>query len=147
MKMNFLRGNGMFVYRTRVRLKDTDATGVLYFSEQLRLGLEAFEAFLEERGFSLRKLLESPYLMPIVHAEADYHAPLMVGDAVEITVKVAQVGTSSIRLQYAFYDPDRKAAVGKAEIVHVLVDNQSRKSVPIPTFLREILGAVAESPV
>ena len=34
----------MFIYRTHLRLRDTDATGVMYFSEQFKFALEAFEA-------------------------------------------------------------------------------------------------------
>ena len=128
----------MFVYSTVIHLRDTDATGVLYFSEQLRMALEAFEAFLTERGFSLRKVIESAYLMPIVHASSDYFAPLKVGDRVEITLKVAKVGTSSVTLQYSFYDPDRQLMVGKAEIVHVLVLKETGAATPIPDFLRQV---------
>ncbi len=129
----------MFTYRTKIRLKDTDATGVLYFSEQFKLALEAFEEFLASQGFSLRELLNSSYLMPIVHAEADYSAPLKVGDPLEISLQVAKLGTSSITLQYALFDPDRKIPVGRVEIVHVVVDREKGISVPIPDFLRKLL--------
>ena len=129
----------MFLYRTQVRLKDTDATGVLYFTEQFRMALEAFEEFLKERGFSLKQLLDSSYLMPIVHAEGDYFAPLIVGDELEISLKVAKLGTSSVTLECSFYDPHRKMDVGKVRIVHVVVDKEKRIPLPIPNFLRMIL--------
>ena len=129
----------MFVYRTQVRLKDTDATGVLYFSEQFKMALEAFEEFLKEKGLPLKQLLESTYLMPVVHAEADYLAPLMIGDELEILLKVAKIGTSSVTLSYTFHDPVRKIDVGRVEIVHVVVEREKRTSVAIPDFLRKIL--------
>ena len=129
----------MFIYRTQLRLKDTDATGVLYFSEQFKFALETFEEFLKERGFSWRELMASPFLLPVVHAEADYIAPLMVGDEMEIRLKVAKVGTSSITLHYSIRDRKRHCEVGKVEIVHVVVDKVTRTSVPIPDFLRVIL--------
>lgn len=129
----------MFVYLTQVRLKDTDATGVLYFTEQFRMALETFEQFLKERGFSLKQLLESSYLMPIVHAEADFFAPLTVGDELEISMKVAKLGTSSLTLEFSFRDPQRGFDVGKVQIVHVVIEKEKRASVPIPDFLRTIL--------
>jgi len=139
----------MFTYSTQVRLKDTDATGVLYFSEQFRMALETFEEFLKIQGFSLKKLLESSYLMPVVHAEGDYFAPLMVGDKLEISMKVFKLGTSSITLEFIFHDPDRKVDVGKVQIVHVVVEKEKRTAVPIPDFLRTILkseiGTVLET--
>jgi YbgC/YbaW family acyl-CoA thioester hydrolase len=135
----FIKEFIMFLYRTRVRLKDADATGVLYFSEQFGMALEAFEEFIKERGFSLRQLLGSPYLMPVVHAEGDYLAPVMVDDELEISLKVLKLGISSITLQCTFHDPERKIDVGRVEIVHVVVDREKRTSVPIPDFLRTLL--------
>lgn len=129
----------MFIYRTKIRLRDTDATGVLYFAEQFRLATEAFEEFLKECGFSLKELLNSQYLMPVVHAEGDYMAPLMVGDELEIFLKVVKIGSSSVTLQSVLRDPLRKIDVGRVEIVHVVVDRDQKNSVPIPAFLRRVL--------
>ncbi|MBS0620415.1 MAG: acyl-CoA thioesterase [Verrucomicrobia bacterium] len=129
----------MFTYRTQVRLGDTDATGVLYFPMQFSLALEAYEQFLKERGFSWGQLLASPYLMPVRHAEADYLAPLRCGDRLEVTLHVERLGTSSITLNYLFTDPDRNLLVGKARVVHVVVDRETRLSVPIPPILRSLL--------
>lgn len=129
----------MFIYRTQIRLKDTDATGVLYFSEQYKFALEAFEEFLKDRGYSWRALMESQFLFPVVHCEAEYKAPLMVGDELEVSFLVSKIGTSSITLQCTFRDPVRNIHVGSTKIVHVAVDRVSRQTVPIPDFLRPIL--------
>ncbi len=131
----------MFIYRTQVRLKDTDATGVLYFAEQFKFALEAFESFLQDRGFAWRDLMSSKYFLPVVHAQSDYMAPLMVGDPLEVTFSVGKIGTSSMTLQYTFRDPDRDVEVGRATIIHVAVDKVTRESVPIPDFLRTILAS------
>jgi 1,4-dihydroxy-2-naphthoyl-CoA hydrolase len=132
----------MFTHRMKVRLQDTDATGVLYFSEQFKMALEVFEEFLHAHGYSLKKLMQSPFLMPVVHAEADYFAPLEVGDELEISLVVEQLGTSSITFSYRFFDSSRQLEVGQVKIVHVTMERQSKKAVPIPDFLRTILEAV-----
>jgi 1,4-dihydroxy-2-naphthoyl-CoA hydrolase len=130
----------MFVYHTQIRLKDTDATGVLYFSEQFSFALEALEEFLKSRGVAWSSLMESGYFLPVVHAEADYLAPLRVGDSLEVHLSVAKVGTSSVTLDYTFHDQSRKIEVGRARIVHVATCQKSRCSVPIPEFLREVFA-------
>jgi len=129
----------MFIYQTRVRLKDTDATGVLYFSEQFKFAMEAFEEFLKRRGYSLRELMATPFLIPVVHAEADYFEPLVVGDALEIAMEVAKIGSSSITIKYTFFDPAKRIEVGKVQIVHVVIDKETKRPVPIPSFLRSVL--------
>lgn len=128
-----------FIHRRTVRLQDTDATGVLYFPEQLKMALEAFEDFLSHHQMPLRQLIDSPYLLPVVHAEADYLAPVMVGDELEIHLTVESVGTKSVTLAYRFVDIKRKIDVGTAKIIHVTVDQQTRQSVPIPDILRPFL--------
>lgn len=130
----------MFTYRTQVRLRDTDATGVLYFTEQFRMALETFEEFLKVNGFSLKALLGSQYLMPIVHAEGDYFAPLTVGDELEITMKVGQVGTTSLTLNFTLHDPNRQIDTGKVQIVHVMIDREKKASVPFPDFIFKIFN-------
>lgn len=135
----------MFTYRTQLHLKDTDATGVLFFSNQFSFALEAFEAFLKERGFGWDQLMSSPFLLPVVHAEADFLAPLMVGDSLEISLEISHIGTSSVTLHYTLCNPTRSLTVGTAKIVHVVVSRETRQSLPIPDFLRSIFESELSS--
>ena len=125
-------------YLTRVYLRDTDATGVLFFAEQLRICLEAFESFLEEKGFVLKSLIENgQYLMPIVHTEADYFAPLFAGDALEVALSLGAVGNASFTLNYFLYKGGQK--VGSSTAIHVTVDKEMRTKIPLPKPLISLL--------
>jgi 1,4-dihydroxy-2-naphthoyl-CoA hydrolase len=124
---------------TRIFLRDTDATGVLFFTEQLRLCVEAFESFLAERGFTVgRMLMSSDYLMPIVHAESDYYAPVKVGDLVKIDLVLGRIGTSSFTLNYKVYCNDKET--GKSSTVHVSVDKKAGTTIPLPQQLLDLLS-------
>ncbi|MES2344764.1 MAG: thioesterase family protein [Chlamydiota bacterium] len=124
---------------TRIFLRDTDATGVLFFTEQLRLSVETFESFLAERGFTVGRMLRSSdYLMPIVHAESDYFAPLKVGDLVKIVLVLGRIGTSSFTLNYKIYSNDKE--MGKASTIHVAVDKKTCTTIPVPQELIELLS-------
>lgn len=133
---------GLFRYNRIIRLQETDATGVLYFAEQLKIALEAFEDFLIHKGFSLNQLIESPYLMPVVHAEADYFAPLKVGDRVNISVALHRLGEKSFTLHYVFHDPVRAIDVGTVTLIHVTVDGKTRSSLPIPESILLLLHEI-----
>jgi 1,4-dihydroxy-2-naphthoyl-CoA hydrolase len=128
----------MFVYETDVKLMNTDATGALYFPEQFKMASEAFEAFLKMKGYPLKKLFASPYLLPVVHAQADYIAPVKAGDSLQIILKTPTVGTTSVTLELSFYAPQQDKEVGRVKIVHVLTDKNEKKPIPIPEFLKEI---------
>ncbi|OGN62645.1 MAG: hypothetical protein A3G30_03205 [Chlamydiae bacterium RIFCSPLOWO2_12_FULL_49_12] len=89
----------MFIAHRVVRLRDTDATGVLYFTEQLRLALDVFEEFLTRSGLSLKAILEHhDFLLPIVHAEADFFHPFVVDDHLTIHLTSERLGNTSFSL-------------------------------------------------
>ena len=131
----------MFTYKTSIHLRDTDATGVLYFSEQFRIALETFEHFLRQEGISLQKILQrGSFLLPIVHAEGDYGAPLMVDDEIEVRLSVSRVGASSFTLESHIVKGAKQ--VGKVAIVHVSVDQKTRQTIPLPQSLLTLLQAL-----
>jgi YbgC/YbaW family acyl-CoA thioester hydrolase len=130
----------MFKTKKNIFLKDTDATGVLYFSQQLKLALEVFEEFLAINGLSLRTLIdERSFLLPIVHTEADFFAPIRVGDSVDIELKLSRLGCKSFHLSYQFYSSMESKLVGSAITVHVFISKESGQSIPIPQEFLSLL--------
>src|SRR5437899_3235256 len=131
----------MFTYRSKIRLQHTDATGVLFFPVQFQFAMEALEEFLIYKGFPLKTFFSSAYFFPVVHAEADYLGPLMIGDDVDIAVNVVKIGNSSVTFHYTLQNVSRGLRAGRVEVVHVLVDKEKRTSIPLPSFLKEIFTA------
>jgi Predicted thioesterase len=128
----------MFTYATAIRLKDTDATGVIYFAQMASLALEALEEAMAKSGISLQTILQSKtYLLPIVHMEADYYLPLKVGDRIEIALKVSHVGKSSFTVAYTVRKGKKEA--GRVSMVHVIVSKKTEKSIPIPLEFQKFL--------
>jgi 1,4-dihydroxy-2-naphthoyl-CoA hydrolase len=132
----------MHLHRTTIRLHDTDAAGVVYFASALRLAHEAYEAALDAAGFPLAGVLrEGAFALPIVHAEADFLAPLCVGDGVEIRVGLKSLGPNSFALAYRLTaDGGRVAAT--AETVHAVLRLASGKVAPVPAALKKALRAL-----
>jgi len=128
-----------FKYKRVIRVQDTDATGVLYFANQLQIGLEAFEEFLLQEGFSLGAMVnQGKFLLPIVHAEADFMAPLIIGDVIEATLAFKMGTTSFTHASDILKDGER---VGTVSIVHVVYSPKTKSSIPIPPELKEKIGA------
>ena len=71
----------MFIYQTKIKLHETDAAGLLFFSNQFKIIHDAYEGLLENLGFGFAQLIrEKEFFLPIVHTESDYKLPLFVGD-------------------------------------------------------------------
>ncbi len=110
-----------FEYRFVIRLHDTDAAGLLFFGHLFRHAHDACESFMAGIGFPLDRLIQDgQILLPLAHAEADYHLPLRHGDAVRVLVGIAEIRRRSFAIDYRFIkDGDQVAAT--ARTVHVLV--------------------------
>ncbi|MDN3506241.1 MAG: thioesterase family protein [Simkaniaceae bacterium] len=122
----------MFEYRRLIFLSDTDATGALYFPEQLKMVGEAFESFLLSKKFSLKDCL-----LPVVHVEGDYHLPLHFGDELRIELSLGKIGTSSFTLQAQILKEGNLA--GNGVLTHVAVDPKTSSSKPIPEAVLTVL--------
>ena len=97
----------------------------------------AVNAMLIERG-----LLDpdtGPVIGLVVETGCSYAAPLSFPDDVTAGVRVARIGTSSVRYEIALFarDEDRAAATGY--FVHVHVDRTTRRPVPVPADMRAFL--------
>lgn len=130
----------MFIAHNRVRMHDTDMAGILYFARQFRFAHDALEDFMHQEGISFQDLFKKHgFAFVIVHAEADYIAPVHVGDQLEVHVTVPRVGGSSFTLDYQIYRKLDNLLIGTAQTVHVTVDHATHKKIHIPESLRAIL--------
>ncbi|HLP46871.1 MAG TPA: thioesterase family protein [Candidatus Kapabacteria bacterium] len=130
----------MFEYKTTIKMHETDAAGVLFFANQFKLVHDAYEAFLESKGFAIKYLLENTaFHLPIVHAETDYKAPLRVGDKVVVRLNVKKTGNTSFTLAHEIYKSGTELT-GTGETVHVCIDKNTGAKIPLPAELLQILG-------
>lgn len=129
----------MFTYKYVVKLHDTDAAGLLFFSNQFKMMHDAYESFLSSIGFGFLDLLKKKdFFLPIVHAESNYKKALFAGDVLTIQVKVLNIGRTSFSLDYKLFD-SKKILVGSGRTVHVAVRKKAHRKIPIPPKFRAAL--------
>jgi YbgC/YbaW family acyl-CoA thioester hydrolase len=127
--------------KTYVKLHDTDAAGLLFFSNYFKIAHTAYEKFMKSIGCGLDHIIEtSDYLVPIAHAEADYERGLCLGDKFSVSLK-AEIGQTSFTLSYLFKDQEGNVAA-RLKTVHVTVDKKSGEKIPLPQGLRHGLSAI-----
>ncbi len=125
----------MYRFETTVRLHHTDAAGLLFFAAQFHLAHDAYESWMESIGYAFAPLLRtSPLVLPIVHAEADYKAPLSTGDRLTIEMTAEHIGEHSFVLAHRLLRGTQE--VGTAKTVHVLVDKRNGEKQPLPDKLK-----------
>jgi acyl-CoA thioesterase FadM len=135
-----------FTCEQTVRLYDTDAAGFLFYGSQFRIAHAALEEFLDHVGLPIGAVLrERAQLFPVVHAEADYRAPLTAGDRLTVRVGVRALGERSFTIAYRFLFPDGREA-GSALTVNSALDTATGASRPLPEAVRAALGPYLAAP-
>lgn len=132
----------MFIYKTQIKLHDTDAAGILFFGKQFFIVHDAYEKYLEKIGYGFSTLLKKKdYFLPIVHAESTYKSPLYVGDEITVKVQLTNIGKTSITFEYEITNK-KGILVGTAKTVHVTINKTTRKKIPLPKAFRLALERI-----
>jgi YbgC/YbaW family acyl-CoA thioester hydrolase len=118
----------------RVQLQEVDAAGVVFFGTYFTIAHQAYERALLACGFDLAPLLAAGrHALPMVHAEADYQAPLRYGDTATVAVTCGRIGERSFTLDYAV--SARGVAVARLRHVHACLDVAAQRSTALPADL------------
>jgi acyl-CoA thioester hydrolase len=126
------------------RWMDNDAYGhvnnVVYYS----FFDTAVNRFLIDRG--VLRIDASPVIGLVVETGCRYHRPLAFPDAVEVGIRVAHLGTSSVRYELGVFRPGDDLAAAEGHFVHVYVDRETRTPASLPAELRAALETIHRPP-
>ena len=83
----------------------------------------------------------------VVETQCNYFAPLAFPQPVEAGIRVAHVGTSSVRYEVALFAgqsaDENPLCAAKGHLVHVYVDRRTRRPLPLPPALLPALALAA----
>jgi YbgC/YbaW family acyl-CoA thioester hydrolase len=127
----------------RVEFVDTDMAGIAHFSNFFRW-MEAAEVdFLHARGLSVELEWEGERIgFPRVAASCDFTRPVRFLDVLEIEVRVARVGRTSVTYGFEFRKDGEPVAKGEVSSVCCrLGGKEPMASMEIPAGIRSLLEA------
>ncbi len=75
----------------------------------------------------------------VIETQCNYFAPLAFPQTVEAGLRVARLGTSSVRYEVGLFAQDQSTAAAQGHFVHVYVDKLTRRPVPLPHNLKLVL--------
>jgi acyl-CoA thioester hydrolase len=97
----------------------------------------AVNATLIERG--VLDIEHGAVIGLVVQTQCHYFAPLAFPQPVEAGIRVARLGGSSVRYEIGLFAQGEAMSAAHGHFVHVYVDRQSRRPVPLPPALRGVL--------
>jgi acyl-CoA thioester hydrolase len=119
----------------RVRYKETDQMGVVYYANYLVWFEIARTEFFRARGVEYRKIEEQDKIyVPVVEAYCRYRSPLRYDDLVTIKTVLTDVSATRITFEYEVKKDGKIAATGKTK--HAFV-NEEGMPIAIPRKIKE----------
>lgn len=79
----------------------------------------------------------------VIETQCTYFAPLAFPQTVEAGLRVAHLGRSSVRYEVGLFAQGEPLAAACGHFVHVYVDRDTRRPVPLPTALHRTLQSIA----
>ncbi len=78
----------------------------------------------------------------VVETQCHYFSPIAFPQKVTAGIRVAHVGTSSVRYEVGLFADDDPMCAARGHFVHVYVDRQSRRPAPCPPDLLQAVKAL-----
>lgn len=123
--------------KRRIYYYDTDTSGAVYHGNYLKYLEEARSEYLEERGLTVKGLLERGVGFAVRRVEMEYKFPALYGDTLEIKAWVREHTPYRIIFAYTLHNQDAKL-IGKAETELVCV-GRDLKLIEIPDEIKDAL--------
>jgi acyl-CoA thioester hydrolase len=125
--------------RIRVQFADVDGSRRIHFTAMFR--------YMEVAEHELMRSIGLPYAtleglaFPRVHLSCDFRGPIVYDDELDVSARIARVGTSSWTVAFTARNRRRphSPVVAEGEMVIVSMDPQSEQSTPLPAELRATL--------
>jgi acyl-CoA thioester hydrolase len=131
------RGDFWFFWAARVRYAEIDAQGVVFNGNYLAYFDTAITEYIRalpyKYGLGGDKAAGTDF--HIVKATVEYKAPIRFDDDIEVGVRTARLGRTSIVYQLAIFPKGREAVLSTGEVIWVNTDLAAHKSAPLPEAL------------
>lgn len=75
----------------------------------------------------------------VVETQCRYFSPVAFPETIEVGLRVAKIGTSSVRYELGIFRKGEDVAAAQGHFVHVYVDRASNRPVALPDVYRRAL--------
>ncbi|MFA3782136.1 acyl-CoA thioesterase [Melioribacteraceae bacterium 4301-Me] len=130
----------MYTSKVKVFFYDADPAGIIFFSNIFRFAHSVYEEFMRTLNTEKNFFIDRDFLLPIIHAEADYLKSIKPGDELKVELIVTQLKKSSFELSYNMYNTNSELAA-KVKTVHVCRGKKEFKKIDMPEDLYKKLSA------
>jgi acyl-CoA thioester hydrolase len=144
MALSMARAEFALAHRLRVRWAEIDRQGIVFNGHYLTYFDIGITEYWRAIGYPYPDaLLAEGSDTFVAKASIEYHAPAHYDDLVDVLVRVARIGRTSMQflLEIRRTEPDgAETHLVSGEVIYVNADAATRKPAPVPGFLREAIA-------
>lgn len=131
-----------YSHKLRSRYGETDQMGYVYYGRYLEYFEVARTEMIRSLGMPYTALEEKGIMLPVVHTEVDYKAPIYYDELMNIKVHLFTVPTVKLETYYEIYTDrsEKPHALGKVTLCFMKEEN--RKPCRAPENFLDSLSAV-----
>jgi acyl-CoA thioester hydrolase len=130
--------HGWHETKIRVRYKDTDRMGVVYYGNYLTFFEIGRTEFMRELDFPYSRLESDGYTLVVTEVFAKYHSNAGYDSLLTVKTRIADQRGARVRFEYEVIGEERKVLV-TGHTVHACI-NASMKATRLPEHLRRLIG-------
>ena len=124
-----------FKYKLRVRYRDIDYMGIVYYSRYFEYFEAARTEMLREVGVPYNEFEETGYSLPVVKAHCEYHSGAKFDDVLVITCQIFEFPGARIRIDYSIRSEDSERIIAEGYTIHAFMKLRGRAVKPPAYFV------------
>lgn len=121
-------------YKHRIIYADTDAMGVVYYANYLRIYEAARADFLDKIDIPISKIIENNIINPVIKVQINYILPAYYNWEVKVISIIEKLPLAKFVFQHEMYSP-KNILLNKAIVSLAFVDNITFKAVRCPQWI------------
>jgi acyl-CoA thioester hydrolase len=126
----------------RVEYGDTDGQGRVFYANYLRFFDRGRLAYWERAGLSEEEVRQIEHDTVIAEVHCTYRSPASFYDTVSVHTRVAHIGRSSLRMEFAVMNDSTATLMAEGFATLVKVDLAANRAVPFEAEFKTKLGAL-----
>lgn len=128
------------IFKYRVLYADTDAMGVVYYGNYLRIYEAARGDFLRRIDMPFSRLAdEYRIISPVVNVNVKYHKFACLDDEITIRTKISSMAGARMVFSQSIYNAD-SVLLNEADVTVAFVDMDKRRPVRVPDFFKDFMS-------
>jgi len=121
-----------YTHQLRSRYGETDKMGYVYYGRYLEYFEEARTEMIRSLGFPYTRLEENGIMLPVVHTEVDYKAPIFYDELMRISVTLFDIPAVKLETYYEVYTDRRESPHILGKVILCFMNEDNRRPCRAP---------------